>query len=1027
MMGSQEQMFFNKVMDKSAIKHFISRLVCWRGQIYTTHVLDQLKILGFGYSTKTGFSLGIDDLAASPLKTWIIQDAENETNLSQEYFRNGSIHAIERLRQIIETWHTTSEFLKREMSISFNILDLKNPVHMMSFSGARGNTSQVHQLVGMRGLISDPQGNIVDLPIQNNLREGLSLTEYIISCYGARKGVVDTAIRTADAGYLTRRLVQVAQHIIVRTIDCNTIWGVFLRPIQISKGNYNLSNETRLIGRVLARPIYIKNRCLANRNQDIGTDLASKLTLFYKKKILVRSTLGCKNINWACQMCYGWGYIHGKMVSLGEAIGVIAGQSIGEPGTQLTLRTFHTGGVFTGDISSHIRAPFNGIVKFESIKCVPTRNRHGRIVYKCMENVSLTVKSKDQTQFFIIPLYSLLFITNNQYVEAKQIIAEVRTSISPFKEQVKRHIYSTLQGEVIYKKDSLNSLTNNMSSNQIGHVLVWSTYIYQFSDYQVQFCMFYQIADYIDINLTIGNQYFDKKQKTVHNVRIQSVLRGTNFKFLQLNNKNPGIICYFNIEKSICYFNILILSVFDQFEINLAKTFFFKEPIKNNSALVFDNKQNQKTKFIFITRNQIHLNYSSNFRISLALNYNQISKKLVNGKGFLGKTFLSFQYFYICKTKIMKYLTIFCNICFHYKPIWNNQLFSIFWLQINEQKEIHRFDKFHEIFVKNFFYKKMCFYSSINQQKITNLGKFMWKNAFSKNNKKNSESGKIISLSQDKIILRLAHTFLLTAGARIHVNCYDIINKGDILITLMYEQLRTSDIIQGLPKAEQLLEARSINEVVLKLENSFFSLTKQIIQYIPNLIQNYSLSTQKSYHHSQIELVNRIQAVYLAQGVHILDKHIELIVRQMSSKILILENCIEKNSINNYAFLPGEIINLIRAYKINSVIQNSLAYKPLLLGISRASLNTQSFISEASFQQTAKVLSKSALQGRIDWLNGLQENVIFGRLIPAGTAYQNIDLEFTFFNKIINKKAKITKHPLFFNSHFFLGIKSRLE
>ena len=209
-------------MDRTGIKQLIGRLISHFGITYTTHILDQLKTIGFQQATQAAISLGIDDLLTAPSKGWLIQDAEQQGYISEKHHRYGNVHAVEKLRQLIETWYATSEYLKQEMNPNFRMTDPLNPVHMMSFSGARGSTSQVHQLIGMRGLMSDPQGQIIDLPIQSNFREGLSLTEYIISCYGARKGVVDTAVRTSDAGYLTRRLVEVVQHIVVRKFDCGT-------------------------------------------------------------------------------------------------------------------------------------------------------------------------------------------------------------------------------------------------------------------------------------------------------------------------------------------------------------------------------------------------------------------------------------------------------------------------------------------------------------------------------------------------------------------------------------------------------------------------------------------------------------------------------------------------------------------------------------------------------------------------------------------------------------------------------------
>ncbi|XP_057835317.2 photosystem I P700 chlorophyll a apoprotein A1-like [Cryptomeria japonica] len=210
-------------MDKFVMKHLIRRFVNQFGMTYTSHILDQLKIIGFQQATDAAISLGIDDLLTTPSKAWLIQDAQQRGFASKRHHDYGNVHAIEKLCQLIEVWHATSEYLRQEMNPNFRMTDPLNPVHMMSFSGARGSTSQVHQLVGMRGLMSDPRGKIVDLPIQGNFREGLSLTEYIISCYGARKGVVDTSIRTTDAGYLTRRLVEVVQHLVVCKVDCG-LW-----------------------------------------------------------------------------------------------------------------------------------------------------------------------------------------------------------------------------------------------------------------------------------------------------------------------------------------------------------------------------------------------------------------------------------------------------------------------------------------------------------------------------------------------------------------------------------------------------------------------------------------------------------------------------------------------------------------------------------------------------------------------------------------------------------------------------------
>nr|BBM30628.1 DNA-directed RNA polymerase beta'' chain [Dendrobium primulinum] len=448
--------FHNKVIDGTAMKRLISRLIDHFGMAYTSHILDQVKALGFQRATATSISLGIDDLLTIPSKGWLVQDAEQQSFLLEKNHHYGNVHVVEKLRQSIEIWYATSEYLRQEMNPNFRMTDPSNPVHLMSFSGARGNASQVHQLVGMRGLMSDPQGQMIDLPIQSNLREGLSLTEYIISCYGARKGVVDTAVRTSDAGYLTRRLVEVVQHILVRRADCGTIRSISVSP---QNGMTEKIFVQTLIGRVLADDIYIGLRCIATRNKDIGIGLVNRFITFRAHPIYIRTPFTCRSTSWICQLCYGRSPTHGDLVELGEAVGIIAGQSIGEPGTQLTLRTFHTGGVFTGGTAEHVRAPSNGKIKFDEDLVHPTRTRHGHPAFLCFIDLYVTIESRDILHNVNIPTKSLILVQNDQYVESEQVIAEIRagTSTFHFKERVQKHIYSESEGEMHWSTDGYHA------------------------------------------------------------------------------------------------------------------------------------------------------------------------------------------------------------------------------------------------------------------------------------------------------------------------------------------------------------------------------------------------------------------------------------------------------------------------------------------------------------------------------------------------------------------------------------------
>nr|YP_010576178.1 RNA polymerase beta'' subunit [Toxicodendron diversilobum]UZN43636.1 RNA polymerase beta'' subunit [Toxicodendron diversilobum] len=443
--------FHNKMIDGTAIKRLISRLIDHFGMAYTSHILDQVKTLGFQQATATSISLGIDDLLTIPSKGWLVQDAEQQSLILEKHHHYGNVHAVEKLRQSIEIWYATSEYLRQEMNPNFRMTDPFNPVHIMSFSGARGNASQVHQLVGMRGLMSDPQGQMIDLPIQSNLREGLSLTEYIISCYGARKGVVDTAVRTSDAGYLTRRLVEVVQHIVVRRTDCGTLRGISVSPQKMSERVFSQI----LIGRVLAEDIYMGLRCIAIRNQDIGIGLINRFITLRTQAISIRTPFTCRSTSWICRLCYGRSPTHGDLVELGEAVGIISGQSIGEPGTQLTLRTFHTGGVFTGGTAEHVRAPSNGKIKFNEDLVHPTRTRHGHPAFLCSIDLYVIIESEDIMHNVTIPPKSFLLVQNDQYVESEQVIAEIRagTYTLNFKEKVRKHIYADSEGEMHWSTD----------------------------------------------------------------------------------------------------------------------------------------------------------------------------------------------------------------------------------------------------------------------------------------------------------------------------------------------------------------------------------------------------------------------------------------------------------------------------------------------------------------------------------------------------------------------------------------------
>ncbi|HEV8024570.1 MAG TPA: DNA-directed RNA polymerase subunit beta', partial [Candidatus Nanopelagicales bacterium] len=342
--------YVNAQVDKKLLGATVNRLAERYSKVKVAETLDQLKSLGFHWASRSGVTISFSDVVAPPAKAELLANAEEKAIKVQQQFERGLITDSERRQELIEIWTRATDEVARAMQDNF---PETNPVHMMVDSGARGNYMQVRQIAGMRGLVANPKGEIIPRPIKSNFREGLSVLEYFISTHGARKGLADTALRTADSGYLTRRLVDVSQDVIVREVDCGTERGSELiigekvdgvvRPVD----NLDTSAATR----VLARDVEVDGTVVGTAGEELDVPRLEKLVADGAEKIRVRTVLNCESPVGTCAMCYGRSMATGKLVDVGEAVGIIAAQSIGEPGTQLTMRTFHTGGVAGEDIT----------------------------------------------------------------------------------------------------------------------------------------------------------------------------------------------------------------------------------------------------------------------------------------------------------------------------------------------------------------------------------------------------------------------------------------------------------------------------------------------------------------------------------------------------------------------------------------------------------------------------------------------------------------------------------------------------
>ena len=1243
--------FTNKVIDKKELKKLMSWAFSNYGTGRASYMADKLKDLGFYYATRAGISLSIEDLKVPPSKRELLSITNKEIQFIEQKYTRGEITTVERFQKVIDTWNTASESLKDEVISYFKTTDPLNPIYIMAFSGARGNISQVRQLVGMRGLMADPQGQIIDLPIKSNFREGLTVTEYIISSYGARKGLVDTALRTADSGYLTRRLVDVAQDIIIREVDCGTITGIVLKDM-IDNNKLLIPLETRLLGRVLFETLYSPDyaNVVAHINEDLDYVMSKRILKTGIKSIVARSPLTCVSPRSVCQFCYGWNLAHGSLVDLGEAIGIIAAQSIGEPGTQLTMRTFHTGGVFTGEIATQIRAPFDGILRLpKSTRARIIRTRHGQEALSLEEGIKVDLFDySGKLEKLELKQGTIVFLSDNEQFHKKQIIGEIIPRGSLMTERVTKDVSSSIEGEVCFsnlniekKIDRQGNITYLSSNGGLIWILSGNVYnlppsskiileegesvkqnsilavheltteyggtvrlsedeiqivtastkikdgiVVQSSEYNVFDSPYYlelengsrfimqcspgnkisnsQIVAELensDYKTSTGgivrynNLDIDENDKTKRGYEVKgngsllwipeetheinrdlSLLLVKDGDFItsgyeiikDIYSKNEGyvkIIQENEIVREIIIKPGLLYSVnpntFQLFkegcvlrkgdliyDDKIAEEDFFVEGIKKEDKSyillrpLFEYKIQNKNDLISEIQKQ-NPNHSIQLNVIQRLMYKNEEKiKSVDGLDLV-KTYLVLNFEssnlsadveflpesnskYTLQFVVMENLgirnTVFgetnskitetvlcvsdgeiikpntvvaksnllCRTPGQIKRIETNKSSSIKILILTEenQKTIILDGKTPQVF----------------EGELVRAGDQIAENVTA------SDSGQIIKLSSDSLTIRSGMPYLISTGAILQVNNQDLIDRSDTLAILVFERSKTGDIIQGLPKIEEILEARKPKEpcklsqrpgkvrVNYEIEESvsvkIVEPNGNVLEYIPgptqkimvsngefveladpitdgapnphemlsiffnfykNLVPLYEaakLSLQKL----QVYLVNEVQNVYQSQNVDISDKHIEIIVKQMTSKVKVEDG-------GDTTLLPGELIDLLQLNNINEAMELTKGmpstYYPVLLGITKSSLNTDSFISAASFQETTRVLAESAIEGKADWLRGLKENVIIGRLIPAGTgftSYPETSKDIKFKKKIRNKEESFVLNNLNINN-----------
>ncbi len=419
--------FINGLLKKKGIGQMVNYTYLRFGLETTVRMLDEVKQIGFRYATRAGLSIGIDDMVIPEHKKGLVKDAEKQVINVQQQYLDGAITNGERYNKVIEIWSNVTEKVADEMFANMQELDKSgqlNPIYVMADSGARGSKQQIRQLSGMRGLMAKPSGEIIETPITANFREGLTVLQYFISTHGARKGLADTALKTADSGYLTRRLVDVAQDVIISEQDCGTVDGIYVGSI-VEAGDIIEPLRDRIVGRVSLEKIKdYEGNVIVDVNHDISEELANVIQSAGIERVKIRSVLTCESKRGVCVMCYGRNLASGRMVELGEATGVIAAQSIGEPGTQLTMRTFHIGGTASRvSEQSRLEVRNPGTVRFINLQTVKAKTGDLVVMNRAGSIAIVDEKAREKERYSIV-YGAKLKVTDGQQVVQGSVLGE---------------------------------------------------------------------------------------------------------------------------------------------------------------------------------------------------------------------------------------------------------------------------------------------------------------------------------------------------------------------------------------------------------------------------------------------------------------------------------------------------------------------------------------------------------------------------------------------------------------------------
>ena len=903
---------YNKIMKKKDIAALVDYVYKVGGLKITAEFLDKLKELGFRYAAKVGVSISIADIVVPEDKPKIIQEALQKVKEVQEQYRKGLLTEQERYNKIIDIWTKVDNDIKEKLlEIMRKDKDGFNSIYMMADSGARGSASQIKQLAGMRGLMSKPNGEIIETPIISNFKEGLNVLEFFISTHGARKGLADTALKTAQAGYLTRKLVDVSQNFRVVMEDCGTHEGVEVSDIYDGASLIE-SLEERIYGRVLAEDVYdpITNEVLYTEGTLITEEEAKEIVRKGVKSVKIRSALTCKAPKGICAKCYGMNLAERRIVKVGEAVGIIAAQSIGEPGTQLTLRTFHTGGVAgSTQEEREIVATKYGYIRFYNIE---TYNKDGKKIVANRRNAAVLlvepklkapcdgiVRVETQHEEVIVELHCDDGIIKRYSLRKNDIVKS--TELAGISGKIEGKLYIPFKDRAVKKDDA------------IVEVIKEAWFVPQRIPYGAELK--------VDDNEPVP---------------------------MKVESKERGIVKYFKLIGDE-------LKELDT--IKAGDEIGYDNSYKGLFALIIDENDREADRYYIVRGSRILKDANSKVEVG-----DIIAEPIKEEK------------------KVIAEWDPFAN------PI------------LAERDGIVRFEDVDEQTV------------SMQVDDLTGESRMIVKEYLPKGRKPRIEL-----IADDGGVLE----YVLEPKSVVYVRENQRVQAGDILAKTPKAVTKSSDITGGLPRVNELFEARRPKSAAILSEIDGVVKFGKVIRNKQRLIvegegavKEYLVPTDRQilvhegdFVHAgekltdgqvssadilrilgakalQQYIIKEVQKVYRLQGVNINDKHIELIVNQMLRQVKIVDS-------GDTKFIEGDLVSRKMFYEENEKIKKfggePAIAEPVLVGITRAAIQSDSFISAASFQETTRVLTEASIQGKFDYLEDFKENIVLGRVVPVGT------------------------------------------